>query len=665
MISININGTKSISHKNTSIIEACKFSGIQVLRFCFHEILPIAGNCRACLVEIENLEKPVASCVTDIESNLNIWTTSIFSIKARENVLELLLLNHPLDCPICDQAGECDLQDQTKSAGSFSTRFFFKKRGVSDKNSGFYIKTIMTRCIHCTRCVRFNNSLGEEKFGVLNRGTNSEIGFYSVQNNESNLISNVIDLCPVGALTARVYSFQSRPWELKIIEGLDLIDGLGSNIYLNYKDSEVLRIMPKPNSLLNGSLISDNCRFSFDGYKNNRIQHIFECNHQLKYSKLTWYSFLNKANVLPSSFVFLITEELDLLNLLFLKKLSNKYCHKIKINLLNKKITTQNFYLFNSFTFVRELEKSKICLLISANPYLECVILNFYIKIKYQKKLFSIFCLGRFFISNVQIHFLNLNINSLLLLFEAKLNKITSLILFNVNSLVLFGESFCKKIWNIDFFINHFYLKFPAVKFLKINLFCNEEGINFLNINNIMGYNKTFFCINSQDTLQMRKYVLNKKTNLIWWFNTHRPFLVFSVKYLIPLITSVEAEYFYLNLEQKIQKTQKIFSSCVDSRPLIKILESLFFNKKTNISDISTFFNTLFETVQNQIFFTNLKKNYFSLKTPKAFKTMLSLYPIKTMYTESTLNSSILVNSKHIQNNRRIKKLYFTNFNLK
>lgn len=171
----------------------------------------MAGNCRACLLEVQHLEKPVAACITDVEPNLKIWTENIFSRKARENVMEALLLNHPLDCPICDQAGECDLQEQSKRVGTTSSRFFFPKRSVLDKNLNFFIKTIMTRCIHCTRCVRFNDLLDNEYLGVLNRGTSTEISNYSANLQESELSGNVIDLCPVGALTGRTYAFQTRP----------------------------------------------------------------------------------------------------------------------------------------------------------------------------------------------------------------------------------------------------------------------------------------------------------------------------------------------------------------------------------------------------------------------------------------------------------------------
>ena len=214
MVFIKINNKIFYVKKNSSILEACAFVGILIPRFCYHESLTIAGNCRMCLVEIElnaNL-KPISACTLEVSEDMHILTNSPFVLKARENILETLLLNHPLDCPICDQGGECDLQDQVFLYGLSSSRFFFNKRVVEDKNFGLFIKSIMTRCIHCTRCVRFSLEItGKQLLGTLNRGQNTEIGTYISSIFDSNLSGNVIDLCPVGALTSRVYAFKARP----------------------------------------------------------------------------------------------------------------------------------------------------------------------------------------------------------------------------------------------------------------------------------------------------------------------------------------------------------------------------------------------------------------------------------------------------------------------
>eukprot|EP01040_Poterioochromonas_malhamensis_P012320 gene12320-34402_t len=249
-----------------------------------------------CLVEIENQEKPVASCVTEIDSNMCIGVDSPFVKKARQNVLESLLLNHPLDCPICDQAGECDLQDQAKEFGNSHSRFFYSKQTVEDKYCGPLIKTIMTRCISCTRCVRFADEIaGINFFGTLNRGVNTEIGSYVIKLFDSEISGNVIDLCPVGALTSKPYAFKSRPWELKVSDSIDVTDSIGSNIYVNYKENNIIRILPKSNSEINDIIISDKARFCYDGNTYSRIGTVYVKNTvDNSYTVSTWKDlFLN------------------------------------------------------------------------------------------------------------------------------------------------------------------------------------------------------------------------------------------------------------------------------------------------------------------------------------------------------------------------------------
>ena len=197
MVQFTLNNSYVIIEKKASIINNLKYLGKFLPRFCFHDNLPVAGNCRACLVELSSSEKPIASCVTEIEQNFNVWTDNPFALKARENIFSFLLANHPLDCPICDQAGECDLQDQTKNFANNSSRFFFKKRGVVDKTNIFGLKTIMTRCIHCTRCVRFTSLHTESLLGIFNRGHSSQIGQYFKKTQQSKISINVMDYCPV------------------------------------------------------------------------------------------------------------------------------------------------------------------------------------------------------------------------------------------------------------------------------------------------------------------------------------------------------------------------------------------------------------------------------------------------------------------------------------
>ena len=252
MVKVFINNEITYVPSNSTVLEACESIGIEVPRFCFHERLSVAGNCRMCLVELEKSPKPVASCAMPVMNNMQVFTDTPLVKKAREGVLEFLLMNHPLDCPICDQGGECDLQDQAMFFGSDKSRFFEYKRGVEDKNCGPLIKTIMTRCIHCTRCVRFAMDIaGVEDLGTTNRGRDTEIGTYVGKIFQSELSGNVVDLCPVGALTSKPYTFIARPWELPSTHPTDISDAVGSNIRVDFKETEVVRVIPRLNEKLN------------------------------------------------------------------------------------------------------------------------------------------------------------------------------------------------------------------------------------------------------------------------------------------------------------------------------------------------------------------------------------------------------------------------------
>ena len=251
MIPVYVNNNYVLVPQTASVLEACETVGVTVPRFCYHSQLPIAGNCRMCLVEVEKSPKPVASCAMPVTKNMRIFTDTPLVKKAREGVLEFLLLNHPLDCPICDQGGECDLQDQALTFGSDKSRFFEFKRGVSDKNLGPLVKTIMTRCIHCTRCVRFASEIaGVGILGTTNRGKESEIGLYVGELMSSELSGNLVDVCPVGALTSKPYAFSARPWELRSTETLDFSDAVGANVVVELKETEILRVQPKQNDFV-------------------------------------------------------------------------------------------------------------------------------------------------------------------------------------------------------------------------------------------------------------------------------------------------------------------------------------------------------------------------------------------------------------------------------
>jgi len=249
MVNLFVNDIAVQVPKNTTILQACDEIGVDVPRFCFHERLLVAGNCRMC---IEKSPKPVPSCTIPVMEGMKVFTKTPLVKKAQEAVLEFLLINHPLDCPICDQAGECDLQDQSMNFGSDSSRFYIKKRGVEDKNLGPIIKTVMTRCIHCTRCVRFATEVaGLKDLGTTGRGKKTEIGTYVSKIIATELSGNVVDLCPVGALTSKVYAFKARPWELKSRDSVDVMDSFGSNTVLQSKGNDLVRVLPRLNEELN------------------------------------------------------------------------------------------------------------------------------------------------------------------------------------------------------------------------------------------------------------------------------------------------------------------------------------------------------------------------------------------------------------------------------
>src|ERR1700759_344213 len=267
-----------------TLLQACEAAGAEIPRFCYHERLSIAGNCRMCLVEVKGGPKPVASCAWGVRDCRpgpkgeppEISTRSPMVKKAREGVMEFLLINHPLDCPICDQGGECDLQDQAMGYGRDDSRYVDNKRAVEEKYMGPLIKTVMTRCIQCTRCVRFITEVaGNPEIGLISRGEDVEITTYLNAAVTSELSANVIDLCPVGALTSKPYAFEARPWELKKTESVDVMDALGSAIRIDSRGAGVLRVLPRVNEEINEEWISDKTRYAVDGLARQRLDRPF------------------------------------------------------------------------------------------------------------------------------------------------------------------------------------------------------------------------------------------------------------------------------------------------------------------------------------------------------------------------------------------------------
>lgn len=373
MVNLIINNKKVKIKDEITIIQACELLNIEVPRFCYHERLAIAGNCRMCLVEIENSPKLVASCAMPISDGMVIHTNSPRVEKARKSVMEFLLINHPLDCPVCDQGGECDLQDQAFKYGSKVSRFNENKRIVKDKYMGPLIATHMTRCIHCTRCIRFAQDIaGIPEIGAIGRGENMEVQTYLEQSMKSELSGNVIDLCPVGALNSKPYAYTARAWELTCTESVDVFDAMGSNIKINSRGLEVMRILPSYCDEINEEWISDKSRFSYDGLKYQRLDRPYiKRNGRLQ--EVSWNEALeyiaDKMRETPGDKMAAIAGTMaDCESMFALKLLMQNFdCGNFDTNQFNYKwdISSRGNYLFN--TSIAGVDFSDLCLLVGVD----------------------------------------------------------------------------------------------------------------------------------------------------------------------------------------------------------------------------------------------------------------------------------------------------------
>ena len=365
-----------------TVMQACELAGTEIPRFCYHEKLSIAGNCRMCLVEMEKAPKPIASCAMPAADGMVIKTNTKTVQKARKGVMEFLLINHPLDCPICDQGGECDLQDQAMYYGFDKTRYEENKRAVQNKNMGPLVKTIMTRCIHCTRCVRFSTEVaGVDDIGLLGRGENAEITTYLEKTIESELSGNVIDLCPVGALTSKPYAFKSRPWELTKTETFDVFDGVGSSIRIDTRGKKVLRVLPRINEETNEEWISDKTRFAIDGLSSQRLDNVYS-KIEGKLKKSSWNDaftivkdqIINRGR---ENTVFLSGKFTDVETLYSAKKFSeslNSSYYDCRFDNAQFVEKSNESFKFNSS--IQEIENADAILLIGSNPRWEAAVLN-------------------------------------------------------------------------------------------------------------------------------------------------------------------------------------------------------------------------------------------------------------------------------------------------
>ncbi|MEM7071948.1 MAG: NADH-quinone oxidoreductase subunit NuoG [Pseudomonadota bacterium] len=380
---VTINGTKHEVEAGMSVLQACELAGIEIPRFCYHDRLSVAGNCRMCLVEIKpGPPKPAASCAMPIADGMEIFTDSEMVRKGRQGVMEFLLINHPLDCPICDQGGECDLQDQAMGYGYGISRYQEKKRAVTNKHMGPLISTIMTRCIHCTRCVRFASEIaGVDAIGLLGRGEGAEISALE-QTVRSELSGNVIDLCPVGALTSKPYAFVARPWELEKTPSIDVFDAVGSNIRIDSRGGRVLRILPRLHENINEEWISDKVRFSFDALALQRLDQPWLRGGDGRLHPVSWAeafdALVNRWNGLKGEQIgAIIGDQLDCETMFAAKQLlehlgcPNLDCRQDG-SLLDNKFSAG--YLFN--TGIAGLEKADAVLMVGTNPRFEAPLIH-------------------------------------------------------------------------------------------------------------------------------------------------------------------------------------------------------------------------------------------------------------------------------------------------
>ncbi len=382
MPKLTIDGKAIEVPAGATVLQACEMAGAEIPRFCYHERLSVAGNCRMCLVEQEKAPKPIASCAMPAGEGMVIHTNTPMVRQARRGVMEFLLANHPLDCPICDQGGECDLQDQAMAYGMDHGRYAEAKRAVTDKNFGPLIKTSMNRCIHCTRCVRFTTEVaGVEELGALGRGEHMEISTYIEKALNSELSANIIDLCPVGALTSKPYAFVARPWELRRTESVDVMDAVGSNIIVHTRGREVMRILPRLNESVNEEWISDKTRFACDGLTRQRLDRPY-VRRDGRLRPASWPEAFQAVaerlkGVAGGRIAALAGDLADAESMLALKDLMaalgspNLDCRQDGSALDPR---CRAGYLFN--TTIAGIERADACLIIGSNPRWEAPIIN-------------------------------------------------------------------------------------------------------------------------------------------------------------------------------------------------------------------------------------------------------------------------------------------------
>jgi NADH-quinone oxidoreductase subunit G len=589
---VKINGQDFQFDKDYTIIQACEMIGVEIPRFCYHERLEIAGNCRMCLVTVKGAPKPVASCATNIANNMEIITNDEKTKFAREGVMELLLINHPLDCPVCDQGGECDLQDQAMVYGKGSSEYHEEKRIVKEKELGPFIKTAMTRCILCMRCVRFMNDVaGVPELNSMNRGEKSEIVNAISGAINSELSGNIIDLCPVGALTNKPYSFKARPWELNHTNSIDIMDSLCSNIRIDSRGSEVLRILPRENDNLNEEWISDKTRFAFDGLKYNRIMNPV-IKKDGKFQKISWndgFDILKekifKSN--PQKISVYTGKFTDCETIFALKKL----CEKLNITNLSSNSSAKFFpndkkAIFN--TSVKKSEEADLYLIIECNLKEISPILNSRIRKNIINNFIEVYTIGGNYDLTYKANHLGNNIRILKKIIEEN-HEICQKLLQAKRPMIIIGE----EVFNHSEELTNYALNATnklIEKYNFINLNENWNGVNILHnysgsINGLaFDFNKKNHNTETLDLLLLfgEDSIEIPKNEFTVYFGHHGDKGAQNADLVFPTLSYTEKSTTYINCEGYTQQTLKAINFPGDAKDDWEIIYE--FSKNLNIS---------------------------------------------------------------------------------
>jgi len=647
MLKLKVNEIEVEVEEGLTVLQACEKAGVEIPRFCYHEKLSIAGNCRMCLVEMEKSPKPVASCAMPAAEGMNIKTNTPLVEKARKGVMEFLLVNHPLDCPVCDQGGECDLQDQSMFYGVDKSRFKENKRSVSEKNMGPLIKTQMTRCIHCTRCVRFATEIaGVDEIGAIGRGEDMQITTYLEQSMQSELSANVVDLCPVGALTSKPYVFEARPWELKKTETVDVMDAVGSNIRVDTYDWEVKRVLPIINEDINEEWISDKTRYACDGLLNQRLDSPF-IKYNGKFEKASWDEVYK---ILKSKFENTNKDKIcgfvgDLTNMesgyifkeFFDRTLDNKnYESRSDNRFVN--INKRENYLFNSS--INGIEESDLIFLIGANPRYEATILNARIRKSYlnnNTKIISLNDVGdltypyqsldgqtqtvkNIFDGDNEISKEIINAKKpLIILGESLLNSNSSNYLFNAIKEFLVKNNKVSETWNS---LNILSTDASTVGNFDLGILKQENDL----IDNLKNHKFDIVYLLGQDNLDF-----NKKDEFIIYQGSHGDKGAEVADIILPGSAYTEQDGYFTNLEGKIQKCNKASYPPGDAKEDWQIINELaefmnnrkLFNDKDELeSSMFNYLNLQKEKQSNESDQTNIseKQNFINENLKILFK---------------------------------------------